>query len=214
MFTRILKAGLVSGFVGIAAFGASSQAHATTLLSDNFDTTTTAGLNQYNFGNFTVSTGSVDVIGNGFFDFHPGNGQYVDLCGSTNQCGGLTTKQSFGPGTYKVTLGLGGIGYAPDSGVVASDTSAEGVNVSFGSSSQNFLAPAWNATGTVSEFVTLGSASTLTINDLGLSGNQNVGTNLMSVNVSAVPLPGAMPMFGAAFLGLMSLGMARKRRIA
>lgn len=214
MSNRALKAGLVAGMILVAAaFGTSSQAHAATVFSDDFDTTTTAGLNQYNFSNFTVSSGSVDVIGDGSFDFHPGNGLYVDLCGSTNQCGALTTDESFAPGTYKVTLGLGGIGYAPNSGVVSADTSAEGVNVAFGNSSTDFLAPLWNSTSTVSEVVALSSASTLTVADLGLSGNQNVGTNLLSVNVSAVPLPGAMPMFAAAFLCLMGLGMRKRRRM-
>ena len=206
MLNLSVKAGLVAGI----AFFSISHAQAASVFSDNFDATTSAGLNQTNFTNFVVSSGSVDVIGNGYFDFHPGNGLYVDLCGTTWQCGGLTTKQSFGPGTYKITLDLGGIGYAPNSGVVSSDTSAEGVNVSFGTSSHNFLAPAWNAVTTVTEFASLTANSTLTISDLGHSGNLDVGTNLLSVDVSAVPLPGALPMFGAAMLGLGMLARRRK----
>jgi len=218
MFTRTLKTGVVAGIAFAAlSLGGVSQAHATPVsstFSDDFDTTTTPSLNQYNFDNFTVSSGSVDVIGTGTsWDFHPGNGLYVDLCGSTNQCGGLTTKETFGPGTYKVTLGLGGIGYAPGNGYGATEANGEGVNVSFGSSSTDFLAPAWNATDIVSEVVSLNATSTLTIADLGLSGDQNIGTNLLSVSVSPVPLPGAMPMFGAALLGLVGLASRRARRV-
>ena len=84
------------------------------------------------------------------------------------------------------------------------------MNVSFGTSSHNFLAPAWNAVTTVTEFASLTANSTLTISDLGHSGNLDVGTNLLSVDVSAVPLPGALPMFGAAMLGLGMLARRRK----
>lgn len=40
-------------------------------------------LNYVDFTDWDVVTNHVDLIGNGLFDFLPGNGLYVDLCGST-----------------------------------------------------------------------------------------------------------------------------------
>jgi hypothetical protein len=68
-------------------FGASA-AQAAPLFSDNFDTDT-LGLNSIAFnGGWSVSGGTVDIIGApGFFDLVPGNGRYIDLDGSTNKAG-------------------------------------------------------------------------------------------------------------------------------
>lgn len=55
----------------------------------------TAALNYAGFANWTVYSGTVDLIGNGSYDFLPDDGLYVDLDGSTSDAGVLTTKQSF-----------------------------------------------------------------------------------------------------------------------
>jgi len=52
----------------------------------------TGELNYSGFANWDVSGGQVDLMGNGFLDFLPGNGLYVDLAGS-----GAPTA---GPGTW------------------------------------------------------------------------------------------------------------------
>jgi hypothetical protein len=59
----------------------STSAGAATLFSDNFDADAT-GLNQVPAG-WTITRGSVDIIGPGFFDLQPGHGNYVDLDGTT-----------------------------------------------------------------------------------------------------------------------------------
>jgi predicted outer membrane repeat protein len=56
---------------------------------------------------------STDLIGTNFFDFFPGNGNYVDLDGSTGYgnvptAGQLESNTSFGAGTYTLTFDLGG----------------------------------------------------------------------------------------------------------
>jgi len=194
-----------------------SEAHAGTITSlsqPNFDAENggVPTLNYYGFANFTVGTspysgfssgGSVDLIGNGYFDAYPGNGLYVDVCGSTNVCGELISKNQFAAGTYDVTIRLGGQIYAgglPD-----------GVNVSLGSLSQNDILPAL-AVQTFSGIATLTSPGYLTIADLNMTGNQNIGSTLFSVNVSPVPLPTALPMFGAALIGLGAYGYRRVRK--
>ena len=65
-------------------------------------------LNYSGFADFTVTSGSVDLIGAGFYDNFPGNGLYVDMAGTTGQFGALTTNMVYAAGTYHVTLGLGG----------------------------------------------------------------------------------------------------------
>lgn len=55
---------------------------------------------------------STDLIGTGFYDFYPGNGNYVDLDGSSgtgnNPAGVLKSKTSFGAGTYTLSFDLAG----------------------------------------------------------------------------------------------------------
>lgn len=89
-----------------------SAAHAEIYFSDNFDTAV-AGPNTWpgngwfrdNFG-----SGSLDILGPGYRDPLPGNGNYVDLTGSTGVPGRLYT----GPAaaqlghTYSVTFSLAG----------------------------------------------------------------------------------------------------------
>jgi hypothetical protein len=56
-----------------------------------------------------IGDGTVDLIGNGFFDFYPGNGLYVDLDGSTWNAGLLrSTTLPLNPGTYTLEFMLGG----------------------------------------------------------------------------------------------------------
>ena len=89
LFLLLVSAMLVLGFSG--------QSMALPLLYDNFDAEHggTGALNYAAFSNWTVSEGTVDLIGNGFYDFLPGNGLYVDLDGSTSDAGIMTSKASF-----------------------------------------------------------------------------------------------------------------------
>lgn len=82
------------------------------LFEDDFDAEN-AGvgvLNYTGFANWGVTDGTVDLIGNGFFDFYPGNGLYVDLDGSTDDAGILTTTMTFAlpEGSYELSFDLGG----------------------------------------------------------------------------------------------------------
>lgn len=68
-------------------------ASAAVLFSDNFDSENggTGVLNYDGFAQWSVSDGTVDLIGNGFFDFLPGNGLYIDMDGSTSNAGKITS---------------------------------------------------------------------------------------------------------------------------
>lgn len=82
------------------------------LFADDFDAENggTGALNYAGFANWGVTDGTVDLIGNGFFDFYPGNGLYVDLDGSTADAGVLTTTMTFAlpEGSYELSFDLGG----------------------------------------------------------------------------------------------------------
>lgn len=82
------------------------------VFADAFDPEN-GGHGQLNFASFarwTVSDGSVDLIGNGLFDFLPGNGLYVDLDGSTGNAGRLATRTpvAVAPGSYRLLFRLSG----------------------------------------------------------------------------------------------------------
>jgi len=198
---------IISGAFALAAALAASSAGAAVLLSDNFDTENGGAgvLNYSGFANFNVSNagsgGAVDLIGNGFFDFYPGNGLYIDICGSRSACGVLTTNQIFAPGTYTVTLDLAGN---------ARSGTSDGTTVNFGAYS-NTVMLSTSQLDTLTFTTTLGSASALSIGDLGLLG-PDVGNILLSVevqNANNVPEPISLSLFGA---GLAGLGMVRRRK--
>lgn len=83
--------------IGFASTNSVKAASVTTLLQDNFNQENrSVGLLNYNqFANWNVIKQSVDLIGNGYFDFLPGNGLYVDLDGSRGQAGTLQSKTIF-----------------------------------------------------------------------------------------------------------------------
>jgi hypothetical protein len=81
----------------------SLSGNAQVLISDNFNSENggVPTLNYNSFANWDVANagttgGTVDLIGNGAFDFYPGNGLYVDLLGSGNGTPGqLQSKTTF-----------------------------------------------------------------------------------------------------------------------
>ena len=103
--------GLLVVLVGLAA----GRVDAAVIFSDNFDgenggVADASTLNYTVFANFTVSNGSVDLIGNGYFDFLPGNGLYIDLDGSTGDAGVLTESPALAlaAGSYTLSFDLAG----------------------------------------------------------------------------------------------------------
>jgi hypothetical protein len=75
----------------------SQSATAATLLEDNFNAENSGRgiLNHFGLANWDVTDGSVDLIGNGFFDFFPPNILYLDLDGSTRNAGRIESKTTF-----------------------------------------------------------------------------------------------------------------------
>ncbi len=82
------------------------------LLQDTFDSENGGrGAGNYAaFANWDVTRGSVDLLGNGFFDFFPDHGLYLDMDGSTFLAGRLESKAAFqlDPGAYTLKFDVAG----------------------------------------------------------------------------------------------------------
>ena len=85
--------------VAAALFSGICSAQAQIVFADNFEADM-LGLNYTSFViGWAVSDGTVDLIGNGFFDFYPSNGKYVDLDGSSGNAGVLSRSLTLTGGT-------------------------------------------------------------------------------------------------------------------
>lgn len=180
-------------------------AQAAVLLSDNFDSESPTSFNYTGFANFTVSSGSVDLIGAGFFDLYPGHGNYVDLDGTTggqNPAGQLTSNASYAPGIYTLGFLLGG-SQRGDTNTVRAQLGSFFVDITLAStdplSSYSFT------------FLTTGG--NLSFTNLGFS--DNLGLILDDVNLSdttaSVPEPLTLSLFGAGLAG--AAAMRRRKRV-
>ena len=186
-------------------------AQAGIVLSENFNNVA-QGTNATNIGaNFTVTSGTVDVIGAGFFDFYPGNGNYVDLDGSTLMLGTIGSA-AFGPGTYHLTFDLGS--YTYNHGYITED-----IKVTLGGFSTT-LTPLVDSSvnpGSPFEHVVLdfttaiaGSLSFSAINPVNAGQGTNVGPILDNVVLTAVPEASTWAMMIFGFFGIGFMAYRRK----
>jgi hypothetical protein len=178
------------------------------LLQDPFDTENggVGKLNYANFVNWTVSDGTVDLIGNGYYDFLPGNGLYVDMDGSTSNAGKMTSKTvfTFTPGVvYHLQFDLAGN---------QRNDSAETVTVQVvlgNVFSESFSLPRTAPFTTYVRTFTVSAPQSGTLTFEG-AGGDNIGMLLDDVKLTAaIPVPGALG------LGVLGLGLAAavRRRI-
>ena len=187
----------------VFAFMAGSS-QASILLTDNFDGENggVGSLNYNSFANWNVTGGTVDLIGNGNFEFYPGNGLYVDLDGSTNQPGLFASNTVFSPGTYLIQFTLGG-------SVVDVNTS-EIVTVKLGNTTLGTLTLPWTQPLTQYSFlVTTATGGSLSFQN---NGNDNMGAILTDVKVSSVPIPPTAYLFVTGLVGLYGIGRRRFKK--
>jgi len=150
-------------------------------------------LNYNSFANWTVTDGTVDLIGNGFYDFLPGNGLYVDLDGSTYNAGIMTTTTSLSldPGTYTLSFDLAG---NHRNGA----TETVSVKVEVGLFSKTYSLGRYDPFTTFTETFTVLTAGNYNLSFEG-TGGDNIG--MLLDNVSVVPVPAAV------ILGILGLGV-------
>ena len=170
--------------------------------SDNFDSEN-GGVGQLNyagFANWTVVDGTVDLIGNGFWDFIPGHGLYVDMDGSTGNPGQMLSSSLFAlqPGTYTLTFDLAG------NQSLSAPADPVTVQMNMGALFSNTYTLANNApftTFTETIIVTSATLASLTFEGV---GSDNIG--MLLDNVTFVPEPMTL-----ALLGFGGLLLRRKK---
>jgi hypothetical protein len=198
---------LCAAAVVLVASGTGARAD----LIDNFNSENggVGQLNYNSFANFFVANavsqgGTVDLIGNGFFDFYPGNGLYIDLDGSGNGVPGLlTTNQTFAVGTYTLSFDLAGSARGVDSNVV----------VNFGPFSQNFFLPSSQGYTLFTETVTLTTPAQLSFQNVqpGDVGAILDNVSVISSNAAATPEPATLTLFGLGFAAIAAHGWRRRK---
>ncbi len=179
---------------------------ASTIFSDNFDSYN-GGVGQLNFsnfgGNWNVGGGTVDLIGNGFFDFIPGNGLYIDLDGSTGQSGLLSHNFSLNPGTYTLQFAL--------AGTHRGTTDSVTVSLSGGLYSEVFTLQSNDPLTTYTRTITVASLTNTALGFQDASSN-NIGILLDDVSFSdsaPVPEPSSLVMLGSGLMG--AAGLVRRK---
>lgn len=198
---------------GLAAvlFLSAGSARADVIFSDNFDQEATA-LNYNSFANWNVTGGTVDTVGNGFFDFLPGNGVYVDLDGTSFDAGVLGSNgQALAPGAYTLSFDLAG-SQRGDVNVVTVSVGTSGNPSQFGSAILTRASADPFTTETL-DFVLIAPTNDFLIS-FSNAGGDNIGALLDRVVLQSVPEPSSMALCGVAGLAGLVARMRRRKSVA
>ncbi len=164
----------------LTVFAGSSQA--ALIFQDDFNAYALGTPAPAGFGNWTVSNGSVDIIGQpDYWDLLPGNGRYLDMDGSTNDAGMITSiALALNPGDYVLSFDVAGN---------QRQGGDDSMNIAVGSLYSALVIGAQDAPfTTVSIPFTVNTATTASITFEGVGGD-NVGLLLDNVALDYTPFP-------------------------
>jgi PEP-CTERM motif len=190
-----------SGLLALCAFLLLPVVSRADILSENFNELSTSA-NATNLGVFTVTAGTVDVVGPGFYGYDcvaPESGNCVDLDGSTLHSGRISSALlTLTPGTYTLSFDLIG---SQQTGLTDSTT------VTLGSLyDQTFvLGPYDDTDGIVSYTFTVNSTTVAPLIFTSNDGASNNGEFLDNVDLVATPEPATFSLMAIGLLGLLAL---------
>ena len=169
--------------------------------------------------NWSVVSGTVDVIGSGpsgtGFDWYPGNGYYLDMEGTPGN-GAILSSTTFdlGPGRFLLEWDMGSNQNSPNGNVLQVQLGAL-YDAEHNAPTQPTTFTHKTATIDVGSAVTVG----LTFSEVGAQGDQG-GSILDNVQLSYVgPVPGgvipepfSMAFMGSAFVGVVACRLRKRRK--